>query len=194
MIIGAVIIAGGDGRRIGGNKPVRRLAGRSLLEHVLAQVRAWNLPCAVAVRDPSQADLAAGLPLLIDREGEGPIAGIASALRHAEALDLDAVLTLPCDTPLLPADLPVRLAAALVLPARAVIARSGGRLHPSCALWSREAAGSLQEYLANGSSLGGFARHVDAATVDWPLEPFDPFFNVNNADDLAEAERLLARR
>jgi molybdenum cofactor guanylyltransferase len=35
------------------------------------------------------------------------------------------------------------------------------------------------------------ARHR-LATVAWPAQPLDPFFNANTVDDLAEAERLAA--
>lgn len=35
------------------------------------------------------------------------------------------------------------------------------------------------------------ARHK-TATATWPIEPFDPFFNANTTDDLAEADRLAA--
>jgi molybdopterin-guanine dinucleotide biosynthesis protein A len=70
---------------------------------------------------------------------------------------------------------------------------SGGRLHPVCALWRARAADGLGAYVASGRrSLRGFAEAVGYATVEWGTEPIDPFFNVNDADDLQRAEALLA--
>jgi molybdopterin-guanine dinucleotide biosynthesis protein A len=138
---------------------------------------------------------AAGLELLEDEDKDaGPIAGIASALRYTRAEGWDAVLTLPCDTPLLPANLLERLSLAIETPALAAIAQSGGRLHPSCAIWSVSAGAVLPAYLSERRSLLGFAERLNATQVDWSVEPYDPFFNVNTAYDLAAAERLLKSR
>jgi molybdopterin-guanine dinucleotide biosynthesis protein A len=38
-----------------------------------------------------------------------------------------------------------------------------------------------------------WARRLGAAAVDFAIDPFDPFFNLNSPDDLAQAERLLGR-
>lgn len=188
--IGVVILAGGEGRRMGGGKPFRMLAGRSLLDCALAMARGWSDDVAISARDQDIDDDA---PILRDVEGAGPIAGIASALRFAGAAGLDAVLTIPCDSPLLPNDLPERLSAALS--AGAAIPVSGGQWHPASALWSAEALAALPAYLATGrGSLMGFAERIGFNIVEWPVAPFDPFFNVNTLEDLAAAEALLKSR
>lgn len=195
MRIGAVVLAGGEGRRIGGGKPHRRLAGRTLLDHVLDRARGWRIPLAVSLREAPGPAQALSCPVLLDAQGEGPIAGIAAALRFAGEERLDGVLTMPCDTPFLPDDLPARLIAALRPPRLAAMARSGGRIHPSCTLWSAAARAQLAPYLASGgSSLTGFARLLEAGIADWPDAPVDPFFNVNSAADLAAAEAMLKMR
>ena len=52
----------------------------------------------------------------------------------------------------------------------------------------------VPDYLAGGRrSLRGFAERVGFVAVEWPAGPIDPFFNVNNAADLARAEALLRR-
>jgi molybdopterin-guanine dinucleotide biosynthesis protein A len=93
--------------------------------------------------------------------------------------------------PLTPSDLADRLAEALGSQG-AALAASGGRLHPVCGLWRVEALGALPAYAATGRrSLKGFAAEVGFTAVDWPVEPLDPFFNVNTPEDLARAEALL---
>jgi molybdopterin-guanine dinucleotide biosynthesis protein A len=117
---------------------------------------------------------------------EGPLGGVAAAL----SLGGD-VLTIPCDMPFLPDDLPSRL----VSEAAVTVATSGGRLHPVCALWRAGAAAGLPAYLATGRrSLTGFAEAVGYRAVAWSTVPLDPFFNVNDEADLARAEALLRSR
>ena len=94
--------------------------------------------------------------------------------------------------PFLPADLPERLGRTREA---AALAESGGRLHPVCALWRARAADGLAVYAASGRrSLHGFAEAVGYEAVAWDTDPIDPFFNVNDADDLARAEALIRSR
>ena len=191
--IAVVILAGGDGNRIGGDKPLRMLGGTPLIGHALARARRWSAEVIVVGRDRDQAGTIA-VPFLEDAPGaEGPIAGLAAALRHAKDAGHGAVLAIPCDSPFLPDDLPLRLAAALAPQTGAAIASSGGTLHPACGLWRVRCSFLLGQYLATGRrSLRGFAEHVGFATAEWACAPVDPFFNVNTENDLAAAEVLLA--
>jgi len=190
-----VVLAGGEGRRIGGVKATRMLGGRTLLERELERAAGWSGEVAVAVRAEGQASAPAGVDLLTDDPGiPGPLAGIASALRFAAARGAKTVLTLPCDAPFLPDDLVDRLAEALTPVAGVALARSRGQFHPTCALWraGEGALAALAAYAATGrGALMGLADAVGWVAVDWPVEPLDPFFNVNTAEDLARAEGLL---
>lgn len=192
MRMAVVILAGGEGSRMGGGKPFRLLGGRTLLDHALDLARSWSDAVAISARDQA---IDRDMPVLRDAEGAGPIAGIASALHFARDRALDAVLTIPCDVPLLPSDLPARLWAVLTGSINVAVPVSGGIRHPASALWSVNALDALPAYLATGrGSLMGFADQVGFATVAWPDERFDPFFNVNTPEDLAEAEALLKNR
>lgn len=193
MTLAVVILAGGEGSRIGGEKPLRTLGGVSLLDRAAAQARRWSDRMCAAVRDPAQLGNAA-LPFIEDDPAiEGPLAGLVAALHYARGEGIDAVLTIPADMPFLPEDLGERLTAA-VAEEPAAIASSGGHLHPVCGLWRTEALDRAPDYLASGRrSLKGLAQTVGYLSVDWPAEPIDPFFNINSPDDLVEAERLLRR-
>jgi molybdopterin-guanine dinucleotide biosynthesis protein A len=170
-----VILAGGEGRRIGGGKPMRMLGGETLLDRALAIARRWS-------DDVLVADGSSDAPGI-----EGPLGGVAAAL----GLGGD-VLTIPCDMPFLPADLPDRLGRT---GEAAALAQSGDMLHPVCALWRARAGEGLAAYAASGRrSLRGFAEAVGYVAVAWDAKPIDPFFNVNDADDLARAEVLLKSR
>lgn len=195
MRFATVILAGGEGRRIGGDKPLALLGGRTLIDRAIVLARTWSGDIAVSLRLPGQFPLPEGVPPLLDADGAGPLAGIGSALRFARNHGLEAVLTIPCDVPLAPADLALKLCEALTADAGAALATSGGVLHPACALWRSATLEALPDYRKTGkSSLKGFAAHVGFATAEWSCEPFDPFFNVNSPDDLVAAERLLKNR
>lgn len=170
-----VILAGGEGRRIGGGKPQRLFGGETLLDRALRIARDWSDDVLVATGESDMPGI------------EGPLGAVAAAL----ALGGD-LLTIPCDMPFLPADLPERLGAGREA---AIIAASGGRLHPVCALWRARAAEGLADYVATGRrSLHGFAEAVGYEAVAWEAKPVDPFFNINDEAELARAEALLRSR
>jgi len=189
--IATVILAGGEGSRIGGHKPLRLLAGKRLIERAEALAEKWSRIVAVAVRDPEQLG-SCELSCIADPEGiEGPLAGLTAALRFAGDAGCDAVLTIPADMPFLPSDLGKRLSTGIGR-AAAAIASSGGELHPVCGLWRVSALERLPDYVASGRrSLKGFATAIGYQRVDWDSEPTDSFFNINSVEDLARAERLL---
>jgi len=185
------ILAGGEGSRIGGGKPLIRLGSKTLIERAVERARHWSSDIVVALRSPHQLG-GLSLPSIIDDSAvEGPLAGLAAALDWGQRHGAQALMTVPCDMPFLPDGLPQLLGAALG-DQTVALASSGGRLHPVCGLWRIDALGAMRAYCATGRrSLRGFAEQVGFAAVDWPAEPVDPFFNINNKADLAEAERLI---
>jgi molybdopterin-guanine dinucleotide biosynthesis protein A len=186
------ILAGGAGRRIGGDKPRRLLGGTRLLDHALARAHSVAAPIIMVVRDPRQVEDFAGT-VVLDAPGiEGPLAGLFSALTWAAEAGADRVLTLPCDMPFLPGDMATRLEQALTPDLEVAVAASEGRLHPVCALWRTTAAQTLVRRAGEGRlSLHGLSEAVGRTVVDWPVDGGDPFININTAADLAAAETSL---
>ena len=191
MIIDGVILAGGQGRRMGGaDKALLTLGGQTLLSHAIAclapQVRRLALS---ANGDPARfADH--GLPVLGDapgHRGEGPLAGILAALDWAAMGGADALLTLPVDAPFAPTDLARRLAE----PGGPALATSHGRLHPTAALWPVAGRAALATLFASGERRLRVAL-AEATPVAFDATP-DPFANLNTPDDLAAAEARIAR-
>lgn len=191
------IFAGGQGARIGGNKPLRLLAGIPLAAHVKHRVSRWHAPVWQLVRQSGQGGIQ-GVEEICDASPpgmalEGPLAGLYPALLRAEAEGRD-LLTVPVDMPFLPGDLPDRLGAALGSadgPACAM-AHSHGRPHPVCTLWRGPVSHLIAgQAVAGGFSLKAFAARAGVRHVTWTQTP-DPFFNINTPEDLAVAETLLA--
>jgi molybdopterin-guanine dinucleotide biosynthesis protein A len=186
-----VVLAGGEGSRIGGGKPLVMLGENTRVERALERARAWSNRTVVSLRSADQAGQL-GLPWIADAPGiDGPLAGLASALEWARGQGANGLLTIPCDMPFLPDELPQRLVAGIG-EMGAAIAASGGNLHPVCGLWRTAALVEVPTYCASGKrSLRGFARHIGFAEVEWPATARDPFFNINSPADLAAAEALL---
>ena len=194
MIVG-VLLAGGLARRMGGgDKGLRQLAGRPLLDHVIERARPQvDRLILNANGDPARFS-EYGLPVVADEvEGfAGPLAGVLSAMTWAKREGADWVASFPTDAPFLPTDLVEKL---MATGASVACARSGGQAHPVAAVWSVALADDLRAALLDEGlrKIDVWTARHGVAHVDWPSEPVDPFFNANRPDDLAEAERLLAR-
>jgi molybdenum cofactor guanylyltransferase len=195
-----VILAGGLARRMGGgDKPLRQIGGRTILARVIARLEPQCECLAINANGDPLRFASFGLPVIPDsvRDAPGPLAGILAALDWAAANRPNAILilTAPGDCPFLPRDLVQRLSRALIAEGPDLaIAASRGRLHPVIGLWRI----ALREVLRRALVLEGVRKvsqwtaRTQFATVEWPAEPLDPFFNANTLDDLAEAERLAA--
>lgn len=189
--VAVVILAGGEGKRIGGDKPRLMLARERLIDRALRQARTWSDVSAIAVRDPAQVEPVDARLIVDEQHIAGPLAGLASALRFGAEAGRVFVLTTAADMPFLPRDLPERLMSAIG-DAGCAVASSGGHLHPVCALWRTSAMDRLESYLAGPRrSLKGFAVLVGFHEAEWPAGTADPFFNINTDDDLAQARRRV---
>lgn len=195
-MIAGIVLAGGEGRRIGGGKPFARLAGAPLLAHVLRRVEPQVRCLAVSVHREDDRFAAFGRPLLVDPEGvAGPLAGLLAGLEWASGHCAAAwLLTVPVDTPFLPHDLAARLVAAVDPGTEAVIAASAGTRHPTVALFRAGLAPRLVRHLAatQRRSVGAFLATLRTTEIVFATDPFDPFLNVNTPEDMAAAEALLA--
>ncbi len=190
MTAAVVILAGGEGRRIGGGKPNRLLGSERLIDRALRLARSWCDCVAVSARDARQVDVDAEI-ITDELSVAGPLGGLIAAGRYAGIHGCDYVLTIPADMPFLPNDLLDRLTAEIGR-ASAAIPASEGELHPVCGLWRPSALTAAPAYAEEqGRSLRGFAASIGFRRVDWSADPHDPFFNINRIEELAEAERRL---
>lgn len=198
--VAGVLLAGGQSRRMGGgDKCLRLLGGRSILDHIIERVRPQVGPLVLNANGDPVRFASTGLPVVADLvEGfAGPLAGILTGLRWVEASapGCDWLISIPTDAPFIPRDLVARLHEAVVRDeADMACAVSDDRVHPVVGLWPVRLADSLEAAL-----IGEDVRKIDLWTARYRLtevtfstDPVDPFFNANRPEDLAEAERLLA--
>lgn len=183
------VLAGGVGRRIGGDKATVSLGGRPLLLHTLAAVTRVARPVTVIARAESALPpLPQGVTRADEPDGpRHPLAGVVHALERAGG----PVLVCAADLPLLdPATLRVILVAAALTPdAPAVVPRTGKQLQVLCALYRPAALDGLRAR-AEDARAQDVVAGLGAAVV--PFDDDAPFFNVNTPEDVARAEALLA--
>ena len=190
--MGIAVLAGGQGSRMGGDKPQRRLGNSTLLERAVRRAESWSLPTVLVFRSPGQAPSLGQGVIYDDPTIAGPLGGLASALAWAATEGLDAVLTMPCDMPFLPEDLAGRLNAALVEDVAVAVAASDGHRHPVCALWRPEVIEALRDRARQGRlSLTGLVDAVGGIDVGWADADPDPFRNINTQAELAWAEAVV---
>ena len=201
MNIVGVLLAGGLARRMGGgDKGLRPLGGRSLLEHVIQRMRPQVAELVLNANGDPERFAEFGLPVVADEipDFAGPLAGILAGLdwTAANRPDCPLVVSVPTDAPFLPADLVACLAAARrEQTADLACAASGGQSHPVVGLWPVRLRADLRQALANENirKVDRWTGRYRLATV--PFEPdasgIDPFFNANRPEDLATAARLL---
>lgn len=192
MRILAVIVAGGRSSRMGREKAFELIGGRTIMSRIVERLAGQVSAVVINANGDVERFRDLGLPVILDvREDVGtPLAGLHAALCFANEQDFDAVLTAPSDCPFLPLDLAGRLAAE---GGDAAIAASGGQAHYLTGLWSRHLREDLEQALDQSPRLQDWARRCGATVVEWPAVPFDPFFNVNTPEELAEAERIAAK-
>jgi molybdopterin-guanine dinucleotide biosynthesis protein A len=200
-IVGVLLAGGGSRRMGGGDKCLRELGGRTILDRIIERVTP-QVDWLVLNANGDPARFARfGLPVVADSvPGQaGPLAGVLTGLEWARdhLPDCTRVASFAADAPFVPTDLVQMLVASVDgQGADMACAASAGRAHPVFGLWPVRLAADLRRALVDED-----IRKVDAwtaryrlATVNFPVEHVDPFFNVNRPDDLAAAERLLPLR
>lgn len=171
-LLGA-LIAGGRSSRFGSDKALALWHGKPLIEHAAEALRPHVDAVIICGRAHGR------LTVVADRPGPnmGPLGGLSGALHHARLYGYDAVLTIGCDTPLLPDEL-----------AEQLLAEPG----PSCVWnlpvighWPTDLLDRLDAFLARDQkhAVRGWAIEVEARRIDYPDLP-----NVNEPADL---DRLM---
>jgi molybdenum cofactor guanylyltransferase len=198
--IPGVLLAGGLARRMGGgDKPMRSIGGRTILDRVIARLAPQCDELILNANGDPARFAAFGLPVIADGVAgfPGPLAGILASLDWAAAhrQEVKWMLSTAADCPFLPRDLVSRLHDALVeQDAEIAVAASDGRSHPVIGLWRVSLRDQLRHALVveDIRGVGRWTARHRLATVTWPVTPLDPFFNANTVEDIAEAERLAA--
>jgi len=184
--VSGIVLAGGQGRRMGGvDKGLQLLRGRPMVAWVLERLAPQVSEIVINANQNLEAYGAFGYRVVPDEIGgfAGPLAGLHAGLAAAAH---PLVVTVPCDSPFLPLDLIARLRGALGANDLAV-AKTGDQPHPVFSLVRRSVHNHLTRFLAGGG------RKIDAwyASLKVVEVPFDDeadaFRNINTREELKDA-------
>ena len=172
------------------------LQQKPLIAHVIARLQPQVDEILInANREIAQYE-AFGLPVLKDENEEfiGPLAGFSLGLQHAKH---EYVLTVPCDSPLLPLDLVERLCNSMAASCMDIaVASSDGNTHPVFCLMKKCVLPSLLEYIKSGErKVSTWQKSQNYLGVDFSdcalKDGTSAFTNLNTFEDLAALELKL---
>ncbi len=196
-----LLLAGGLSRRMGGgDKTLRTIGGEAILARVIRRLEPQCAGLLINANGDPGRFATFGLPVVADdlEDFAGPLAGIVAGLDWLAGHSPDTrwAVSVAGDTPFIPDDLVARLHAARAdAGARLACAASGGRTHPVIGLWPVSLRHELRTFLVEEGlrKIDLFTSRHGVAEAEWPVEPFDPFFNANAPQDIEEAEDIARR-
>ena len=200
--IAGVILAGGLASRMGGgDKSLKSLGKKTILEHVIDRLSPQVTNIALNANGNPLRFAKFKIPVINDQTDQflGPLAGVLSGLDWAYEKGFSHIVTVAADTPFFPPSLVQMLWIALLNSesqiALAATKEKGSKKiirHPTFGLWPVDLRGDLKNSLNLGVRKVVLwtetHKHVD---VLFKIETDDPFFNVNTYQDLDIAQRRV---
>ena len=194
-VIGAIIAGGKSSRMAGQEKAFLKLGGKTILSHVIGRFSPHVDQLVINANGGGQRFMEFGLMVVPDilRNLTTPLSGLHAALSFANEVKGDVLVTVPSDTPFLPADLVARLMEKMIT-GGAAIASSGDQDHYLIGAWKTGLLDDLERAVAKDGlfRVKDWASRILAAKVKWPATPHDPFFNINAPEDLLRAEQIAS--
>ncbi|MFI3157211.1 MAG: molybdenum cofactor guanylyltransferase MobA [Methylococcaceae bacterium] len=187
--VAGVILAGGRARRMNNqDKGLVNFKGRPMLSYAIAAL-APVVDCVFinANRNLEQYRQF-GWPVISDQTDsfDGPLAGILSAMIHADA---DVLVVIPCDSPLIKTEhLQKLILSRAENNADVAVAFDGIRLHPVFLAIKTALQSSLQNYLAGDRhKVSAWLAQQNWVQADFSHEP-EIFTNINTLTELSVLE------
>jgi molybdopterin-guanine dinucleotide biosynthesis protein A len=190
-----MILAGGKSRRMNFNdKSLQKINKYSLIDRVIVRAKKQvdyllinsnsdhiknNYNEYIVIKDTIKGNL-------------GPLAGVLTGLEWIKKKDseINWLITFPVDSPFFPSDL-VDIFLSHVNEEQIIVAESNSRIHPVFAMWNKDLIPYLKETLNNRNlKIDEFTKNFKMKVVKFPFIDYDPFFNINNQDDLIKAKKI----
>ncbi len=197
--VAGILLAGGQSRRMGGgDKCLRLLGGRPILDRIIERARPQVARLVINANGDPERFTPFAVPVVADTVAGfvGPLAGVLTGMEWAaaNAPESDWIATFATDAPFLPDDVIERLSEAVAGGAADMAcALSGGRRHPVFGLWPVALRGDLRAALVDRGvrKVDDWTAGYNRREVEFTVDAIDPFFNVNRPEDLAAAESYL---
>lgn len=181
-----VILAGGKGRRMGGqDKGLVNFNNLSLIKHVIDGISLQTDKIIISANRNLKEYASFGYPVVTDKlnDFQGPLAGFLACMPSVKT---DFILTLPCDGPVIREDYLQKMVDGLNSSSSAelAIASDGSRMQPVYALIPLKLKQSLGNYLNEGGRKIDlwYQQHI-YTLVNFETES-QFFTNINSVQDL----------
>lgn len=193
--VSCIVLAGGEGKRLGTDKAFLRIGGRVLIEGIVEKMARIGDEVIIVTNSPQSYDYLEARLVGDVYPGKGSLGGIYSGLKAAHS---HHSLVVACDMPFL--DLRLLRYMILLSPGQdVVIPRVGGLTEPLHAIYSQPCLQPIERVLASGGGrIIDFFPEVRVRYVEeQEIKLFDPqclsFFNINTPADLEKARSLVRR-
>ena len=195
MSITGIILAGGLARRMGGiDKGLIPFLGKPMIAHVIDQLKPQVEDMLINANREIEHYEALGLSVIQDQIADfaGPLAGLHTGMKHAKT---EFVLSVPCDSPLLPNNLAIDLMHALQTNnADIAIAKTGEQTHPVFCLCRTSLVSDLETFLTDGGrKVEDWQKRHQLTMVNFDDQSM-AFSNINTMNDLSDLERLVINK
>ncbi len=194
-----IILSGGMSRRMGCDKSQKKIKDKTLINLVLKRARN-QVGCLAINSNKSIKFNSFGekkydvIPDCI-RGNLGPLVGVLTGLKWAKKIQLESewLVTFPVDSPFFPEDLVLQFFSE-IKDEKIVVAKSRSKIHPVFSMWKLELEPFLEEAIENGiRKIDDFTKNFKTRVVNFSDFGYDPFFNVNDQDDLIKAEEIFLK-
>ena len=192
-----IILAGGKGSRLDGKgKFNQKCNNNTLLEQVYERIKNQFSYIAINVNN-KETTVKLKLEVIYDKFSKniGTLAGIHASLCQGNNINGEDgyVCIVPVDTPFLPKDLAKRLYSNMLKNnSDVVFAKSGNRIHPTIGLWKNNIKKKLELDINKGvRKIDSFTANFKVSYEEWDVKKYDPFFNINNREDLNIAKKFI---
>ncbi|MBT2687348.1 molybdenum cofactor guanylyltransferase [Bacillus sp. ISL-47] len=196
MSITGIILAGGHSSRMGENKALLKIGGKTVIERIANQLASISSDMIVVANNHEEYQFL-GLPMVSDQWNEkGPLAGIHAGLT---ASGTQKNLIVACDMPFISAELGKILLKELESQ-QAAVPEIESRLHPLFAAYRKETKEAAEQALRdNRLRIREFLHKINASIMkDKELKRMGflseeaHFFNMNSPDEYQMALKMAA--
>ncbi len=191
-----MILSGGLSRRMGEDKSIKQISGKSLMELVLNRSLSQVDKLIINSNKSNVIFDKLGLDIVISdcMSGNlGPLVGILTGVKWAlKNSNYKWLATFPIDCPFFPKNIVERFIKESK-DYKILVAEGSGRIHPVFSMWkvSIQLENQLELFLKNGErKIDKFTKKFNTKVVKFPKLGYDPFFNVNTLDDLKKAQDI----
>ena len=185
-----LILNGGLSRRMGSDKSKKTISNKSLISLVVERASAQVDYLAINSNQKSHDKKIEIIPDFFSGNF-GPLVGILSGLKWLEKNNksfCNWLVIFPVDSPFFPENL-VKCFFENLGDEKIVMAKCKGRVHPVFSMWHTDNLELLEKFLLEGGrKIDLFSKKINTRVVNFPFIGYDPFFNVNDLDDLNKAE------